>query len=52
MKRLAVLTQSVDVFPFVLEGCGEKSIKNLAVVCEQLKDEIQPLETITLAWVR
>ena len=48
MKRLAYLTLLAVISPFVLVGCGEKQIENLAAVCEQLRNELKPLETITL----
>ena len=48
MKRLAYLTLLAVISPFVLVGCGEKQIENLAAVCEQLRNELTPLETITL----
>lgn len=48
MKRLAYLTLLAVISPFVLVGCGEKQIENLAAVCEQLRNELKPLETIAL----
>ena len=48
MKRLAYLTLLAVISPFLLVGCGEKQIENLAAVCEQLRNELKPLETITL----
>jgi len=48
MKRLAYLTLLAVISPFILVGCGEKQIENLAAVCEQLRDELEPLENISL----
>jgi hypothetical protein len=48
MKRFALIAFLAVIAPFVLVGCGEKQIENLAAVCEQLRNELTPLETITL----
>jgi hypothetical protein len=48
MKRFAHIAFLAVIAPFLLVGCGEKQIENLAAVCEQLRDELMPLETITL----
>ena len=48
MKRIAYFTIMVVLSSFVLVGCGEKQIENLALVCEQLRAELKPLENISL----
>ena len=48
MKRRVYIVLLAVIAPFVLVGCGEKQIENLAAVCEQLRDELTPLETINL----
>jgi hypothetical protein len=48
LKRIAYFTILPIMSSFVLVGCGEKQIENLALVCEQLRAELKPLENISL----
>ena len=48
MKRIAYFTVMLIMSSFVLGGCGEKQIENLALVCEQLRADLKPLEDISL----
>ena len=48
MKRIAYFTVVIVMSSFVLVGCGEKQIENLALVCEQLRADLKPLEDISL----
>jgi hypothetical protein len=48
LKRIAYFTILPVMSSFVLVGCGEKQIENLALVCEQLRAELKPLENISL----
>jgi len=48
MKRRVFITLFAVIAPFVLVGCGEKQIENLAAVCEQLREELVPLESVAL----
>ena len=48
MKRIAYFTVMLVMSSFVLGGCGEKQIENLALVCEQLRADLKPLEDISL----
>jgi hypothetical protein len=48
MKRISYFTIMVVMSSLVLVGCGDKQIENLALVCEQLRAELKPLEDISL----
>jgi len=48
VKRIAYFTAIIVTSSFVLVGCGEKQIENLALVCEQLRADLKPLENISL----
>jgi hypothetical protein len=48
LKRISFFTVMIVIPSFVLVGCGEKQIENLALVCEQLRAELMPLESISL----
>ena len=48
VKRIACFMVLAVMSSFVLVGCGEKQIENLALVCEQLRADLKPLEDISL----
>jgi len=48
MKRIAYFTILAVMSSLVLVGCGEKQIENLALVCDQLRADLKPLEDISL----
>lgn len=48
LKRIACFTVMVVMSSLVLVGCSETQIENLALVCEQLRAELKPLENISL----